>query len=132
MTRQPSLRVVIVDDDEVIRDALHELLEEEGVDVVGIAKDGIEGVAIALELQPDAVVMDMRMPMLDGLAATTQLKQVRPGVRIIVLTAYDDASLRQSATAAGADAYVVKGSASSNLLDSLRPPTPDPSPKETT
>ncbi len=117
-------RVVIVDDDAVIRDALGELLEEEGIDVVGVAKDGREGVALALELQPDVVLMDMRMPVLDGLAATTQLKQVCPHTRVVLLTAYDDASLRQSAFAAGADAYVVKGTSAESLLDSLIPTSP--------
>jgi DNA-binding NarL/FixJ family response regulator len=132
MTHECSLRVVIVDDDAVIRDALHELLVEEGIDVVGIAEDGIEGVSLALELQPDVVVMDMRMPVLDGLAATTQLKHVRPAMRVVVLTAYDDASLRQNAMAAGADAFVVKGTASENLIDSLRPSSPEPFAEVTT
>jgi len=125
------LRVVLVDDDAVIRDALLELLREEGADVVGIANDGIEGVAVALEMEPDVVVIDMRMPGLDGLAATAQLKQNRPAMRVVVLTAYDDASLRKSALAAGADAFVVKGTASSYLLDSLRPNL-EPSPREAT
>ena len=124
MTVGPATqRVLIVDDEAVIRDALRELLRDEGVEVVGAAGDGIEGVDLALEMQPDAVVMDVRMPSLDGLRAIRRLKELLPAIRIVVLTAYDNPSLRTSAAAAGADAYVVKGTPSEALIDALSPPS---------
>jgi len=125
VTGSGRLRVLIVDDEAVIRDALSEFLEEEGVQVVGVAKDGLEGVAVATELLPDVVLMDMRMPVLDGLRATRLLKARCPTMRIVVLTAYDDLALRQSAAAAGADAYLIKGMRSEALMESLVPSSAD-------
>lgn len=126
MTAASMLRVVIVDDEAAIREALHELLLEEGMDVVGIASNGLEGVTLALALHPDVVVMDMRMPVMDGIAATRRIKEEQPAMRVVVMTAYDDSSLRKSAAVAGADAYVVKGTASGTLMASLTALSPDP------
>jgi DNA-binding NarL/FixJ family response regulator len=112
-------RVVLVDDEPMLRDALREFLVEEGVDVVGEAADGREGVNQTLALGPDVVLMDLRMPILDGIDATSAIKEQRPDIHVIVLTAYEDASLQERAKEAGADAYVVKGTSVTTMLDMI-------------
>ena len=102
-------RVVLVDDEGGFRSALRELLQEEGIAVVGEARDGKSGLAEAEALQPDVVLMDLRMPTMDGIEATQRIKQVLPHTQVIILTAYEDASLTRSAEEVGAYAYLVKG-----------------------
>ncbi len=82
----PRIAVVIVDDDESFRGMLRLLLQAEGVDVVGEAADGAEGVARVGELEPEAVIMDLTMPVMDGVAATRAIRLRFPSVRVIGLT----------------------------------------------
>jgi len=117
MSDQPSPRVLVVDDDEGIRDALHDLLTEEGMQIVGVAVDGDAGVQLARETRPDIVLMDLRMPGVDGVEATKLIRDFDPNVQVIILTAYDDPALNQSAEAAGAFAYLIKGSSASLVRD---------------
>ncbi|MEX1047607.1 MAG: response regulator transcription factor [Actinomycetota bacterium] len=117
MSEQPSPRVLIVDDDEGIRDALRDLLAEEGIDVVGQAVDGDAGFEAVQTLSPDIVLMDLRMPGVDGVEATKLIKDFDPDMQVIILTAYDDPALNQSADAAGAFAYLIKGSSASLVRD---------------
>jgi DNA-binding NarL/FixJ family response regulator len=115
----PAPRVLIADDDEGIRQALRDLLGEEGMDVVGEASDGMGAVAAAKELDPDVVLMDLRMPDLGGAEATTMIRTARPNTQVIILSAYDDPALNRSAKEAGAYAYLVKGCSAALVRDVL-------------
>ncbi len=103
-------RVLVVDDDSGMRIALRTLLKEEGIEVVGEARDAHAGLRDATELDPDVVLMDMRMPGMDGITATRRLKRIAPTVQVIILSAYDEEALSQGATEAGAYSYLIKGS----------------------
>jgi DNA-binding NarL/FixJ family response regulator len=112
-------RVLIVDDDSAVRGILATVLTEEGFTVVATAADGAEGIALARSLQPDAVLLDVRMPRLGGLDAARQIRAHDPGVRLIVLSAYDDATLKREADAAGASAFLVKGCPLGDLVEAI-------------
>jgi DNA-binding NarL/FixJ family response regulator len=114
-----SARVVLVDDDAFVRTALAAALSDSGLDVVGQAADGLEGVARSLELSPDAVLLDIRMPRLDGVEAARRIRAGLPAARIVVFSAYDDDQLRRESIRAGADDFVVKGSTLDELVIAL-------------
>ncbi len=115
---QERVRVLIADDRRRSRDGLRALLDMwPGVEVVGEAIDGGEAVRLVEQCQPDAVLMDVRMPRMDGLQATQFIKAKWPEVRVVVLTMY--ASHRAEALAAGADAFLVKGCADEELLAAI-------------
>lgn len=115
-----SFRVLIVDDDDSLRDTLSALLTELGFDVVGSASDGAAGVASAAELRPEVVLMDMRMPGMTGVEAADQIKARDPLVQVVVFTAYDDPGLRDAAESAGVTSFLVKGCRPSIVADVLR------------
>jgi DNA-binding NarL/FixJ family response regulator len=102
-------RVVIVDDHAAMRAALRDALEDEGAMVVGEAGDGLAGVELTARLEPDVVLMDLRLPGISGLEATRQIRQLLPAVQVLILTAYDDPALDREAIAMGAYAFLVKG-----------------------
>jgi DNA-binding NarL/FixJ family response regulator len=110
-------RVLLVDDDGGIREALRNLLEDEGMDIVGEAGDGSEGVTRAKELQPDVVLMDMRMPGMGGIEATRLIKDALPTTQVVILSVYDDQVLLQDASQAGAYAYLVKGCSAQTIRE---------------
>jgi YesN/AraC family two-component response regulator len=112
------IRVLIVDDRSRSRDGLRALLEMWlRVEVVGEAVDGHEAVRLVEECQPDVVLMDARMPVMDGLEATRHIKDQWPEVKVIVLTMY--ARYQAEALAAGADAFLVKGCPDEELLEAI-------------
>ena len=113
-------RVLIVDDEPLIRETLAELLRDEGFTVLGQAEDGEEAVRAAEELAPDLVLMDVRMPHLNGIEATRRILAERPGTIVVALSAYDDPALAAAARAAGASDYVAKGTPSGELIRRLR------------
>lgn len=113
-------RVLIVDDDRDIRRMLHELLDDCGLEIVGHACDGLEGVELAGCLLPDIVVMDQCMPRLGGIEATQRLTASMPSVRVVLFTAFDDPGLSLRATEAGAFATVIKGEHPSRLMQAVR------------
>lgn len=113
------LRVLVVDDDETFRRMLVAVLDDEGFDVLGAATDGLEGVALARSLRPDAIMLDVRMPGLDGLAAGRQIRDADRTVRIVFLSAYDDPTLQREADALGATDFLVKGCRLSELVNAL-------------
>ena len=102
--------VVLVDDHPVFRKGLRTLLEELDVEVVGEAADGEEGVAVALRVRPDLVLMDVQMPRLDGVEATRRLLQDWPEAKVLVLTMVADDTAVFAAIQAGALGYLLKGS----------------------
>lgn len=111
-----AMRVLVVDDDDAVRTVLADLLQEEGFEVVGRAIDGIEGVSLALSLTPDGVLLDVRMPRMGGIEAARAILAQLPNVRIVMLSAYNDASLQAEAKEAGVSAFLVKGCALDELV----------------
>jgi CheY-like chemotaxis protein len=101
-------RVLLVDDDEDNLATLSEALELEGIEVVGTATSGEAGVALVADLRPDVVLMDLRMPGMDGFAATAAVRAAHRDTQVVILTAYEEL-LTNSAEDVGAFAYLVKG-----------------------
>src|SRR5687768_7808044 len=102
-------RVLLVEDDRDVREALRELLEDTNIEVVGEAGDGSQGLEMARQWTPDVVLMDLRMPVMGGLETSQRLKEEMPLVQVVILTAYEDPALKEDATNAGVYAYLVKG-----------------------
>lgn len=114
------LRVLVVDDVHEVRHDLALLLQLTGeFQVIGEAANGLEAIRQAEAQHPDLVLMDLGMPILDGYAATRQIKAASPGCRVIVLTVHDGEAERQKAAHAGADGFVVKGAALETLMRTL-------------
>jgi two-component system, response regulator PdtaR len=114
-----TLRVLIVDDEAIVRGMLSEVLDDAGFEIVGEAADGIEGVALAGSSRPDAILLDVRMPNLDGLAAGRKIRETDDSVRLVFFSAYDDPALKQEAHAVGASTFLVKGCPLSDIVDAL-------------
>lgn len=115
------IRVLVVDDHPVVRAGLTGLLDgEEDLEVVGEAGDGEAGVARAVELRPDVVLMDLRMPGLDGAAATARLLTTEPQVRVVVLTTYETDADILRAVEAGASGYLLKDTPREELVAGIR------------
>jgi DNA-binding NarL/FixJ family response regulator len=116
-------RVLVVDDASSIRSEIRHLLEDAGLTVVGEGSHGAEGVMLARELRPDVVVMDVRMPILDGIAATGYITRELPDTRVIVFSAFDDQELAQAARAAGASRFLTKGASPAAIAAAVREAT---------
>ena len=118
MEVETSRRVLVVDDAEDLRVLLRLRMESrDGLQVVGEAADGVAAVEMASELQPDLVMLDLAMPRMDGLEALPLIRAAVPGVRVIVLSGFNQSTLAERAIEAGADHYVVKGGSMRELLD---------------
>ncbi len=111
-------RVVVAEDEAIIRLDIVEMLTEAGYDVVGQAGDGEQAVALAEEHKPDLVVMDIKMPVLDGISAAERIAKARIAP-VVLLTAFSQAELVERARDAGAMAYVVKPFTSADLLPAV-------------
>ena len=121
MTRSPVIRVLVVDDHPVVRAGLVALFDSApDLEVVGTASDGLEAVASALQTQPDVVLMDLRMPGLDGDAATARILAEAPGTRVVILTTYESDDAILSAIEAGASGYLLKAAPAEELLAGVR------------
>ena len=114
----PAVRVVIAEDEALIRLDLAEMLAEEGYDVVAQASDGEEAVARVSELRPDVVLMDIKMPRLDGIEAATRISEQRLAP-VVLLTAFSQRELVERAREAGAMAYLVKPFQKSDLAPAI-------------
>jgi len=115
------IRVLVVDDHAVIRDGIAAILEpHDDLLVVGEAEDGDSAVRLAVELRPDVVLMDLRMPGVDGTEATTRITALSPAPRVLVLTTYDSDGDITRAMAAGAIGYVLKDIRRGALLEAIR------------
>jgi DNA-binding NarL/FixJ family response regulator len=114
-----SPRVLVVDDHRTFAELLSGALVAAGMDAVGIAFSAAQGVAMAQELQPDIVVMDIQMPRQDGLSATRQIREVAPDAVVAVVTAHHDPQWVVRAAQAGASAFIPKDGSLSEMIDVL-------------
>jgi PAS domain S-box-containing protein len=115
------LRVLLADDHEIVREGLISLLSEERtIEVVGEAANGREAINLAGELQPDVVIMDVSMPLINGDEATRQIKQLLPNARVVALSMFEDSETIERMHAAGAEAYILKTAPSEDLLAAIR------------
>lgn len=117
VSRQPVKmpRVLLVDDSPTMRRVLRGLLEDAGIPVVGEAADGAEGVELTAALRPDVVLMDWRMPRLDGVQATARIRRQLPEVQVVMFTSLEGAGIGAAARDAGASAFVTKGASPAQL-----------------
>ena len=115
-----SPRLLLVDDHKLLRQGLRRAVEEAGFEVVGEAGDGEEAVRLAIELQPDLVLMDVTMPVLDGIEATRRLRQSAPEARVVILTMHGEEETIDRALRAGAVAYLLKDCSTDQVADTLR------------
>lgn len=114
------MRVLLADDHQILRDGIRRGLESAGEDVVGEADNGEEALELVREHVPDVVLMDLSMPVLDGVSATRRITDEFPDVRVVVLTMHDDTQRTRAALEAGAIGYLTKGTSFAEVLDTLR------------
>jgi DNA-binding NarL/FixJ family response regulator len=115
-----KVRVLIVDDIAQVRQGLRTVLTlAEEIEVIGEAVDGRDAIQQVEELQPDVVLMDLEMPVMDGYAATTQVKSRCPSCRIIALSVHSYPEARQRAAQAGVDAFIEKGAPVNKILQAI-------------
>ncbi len=124
-------RVLVVDDNAAMRRVLRGLLEDVGMHVVGEGSDGLEGVAQAELLRPNVVLMDWRMPRLNGLEATAQIRRRLPEVQVVLFSAAESDGMARIAGHAGASAFVAKGASAQQVCAAVvaawsRPTAPQP------
>jgi DNA-binding NarL/FixJ family response regulator len=115
-----GIRVLIADDDRRFRDSLRDLIDRQPeLSVVGSAADGLEAIELAEELDPDAVVLDLHMPLLDGVAAAARLRRDHPNVCLIALTGDDAPALHAAVREAGADEVLLKNQLVGVLIERI-------------
>ncbi|GID78804.1 DNA-binding response regulator [Paractinoplanes deccanensis] len=121
MTGAESVRVLVVDDQALVREGIASLLGiEPGIAVVGTAEDGREAVEAALRTEPDVVLMDVRMPVLDGVRAAELIRERLPSCRVLMLTTFDDEEYVLSALRAGTSGYLLKNLPARELAQAVR------------
>ena len=120
MTGEAPLRILVVDDQELVRAGFRMILERGGLEVVGEASDGASAVALAKRLVPDVVLMDIRMPVLDGIEATRQVVAAQPEVRVVVLTTFDLDEYVLQAVRAGASGFLLKDIPPADLVHAVQ------------
>lgn len=114
------IRVLVADDHTILRDGIRSLLDEDpNIVVVGEAENGQAAVKMACQLEPDVVLMDIAMPILNGLEATRQIKRDLPRVKVLILSMYDDDAYIQQALTYGAMGYILKDASASELLSAI-------------
>ena len=115
------IRLLIVDDHPVVRDGLSGMFSgDDGFEVIGEAANGVQAVTLACALEPDVILMDLRMPEMDGVAAIAELARRKVAARVLVLTTYDTDSDVVRAVEAGATGYLLKDSPRGDLLRAVR------------
>lgn len=120
-SKEAYIRIVLVDDQSIIRDGLKMILElEPDLKVVGMATNGVEAIELAQTLHPDVMLMDIRMPVMDGVAATVQICEHHKDVKIIILTTFSDDAYIFDALVAGAKGYLLKDVQSDELANAIR------------
>lgn len=115
-----DIRVLIVDDMERVRQDLRTFLTlTGGIEIVGEASNGLDAIQLVRMLEPQVVLMDLEMPLMDGCAATHQIKAFQPSCRVIALTIHAEETERQKALDAGVDVFVIKGASMETLLKAI-------------
>jgi DNA-binding NarL/FixJ family response regulator len=118
---EPDLRLIVADDQTAVREGLATLLSlVPGIEVVAVARDGREALALALHHDPDVVLMDLRMPVMDGVEATRRIRAQRPEVEVVVLTTHSDDASILDALGAGARGFLTKDAGRSEIAIALR------------
>ena len=115
-----TIRLLLADDHRMLREGLRRTLEEEGLEVVGEAADGEEALRLAAKLRPDVVLMDVTMPVLDGVEATRQLHEHLPEIPVVILTMHADREVLARAIRAGAAGYLVKDCSTDEVVRTVR------------
>lgn len=114
------MRVLVVDDHRLLSEGISNLLAAHGIEVLGVASDGLEAITLMQELNPDVILMDIRMPRCDGLSATRQIKALRPEIKILMLTtSAEDQDLFESVKS-GATGYLLKSISGNAFIEALR------------
>jgi len=114
------MRVLVVDDHLLMSEAVSNLLTAHGIEVLGVASDGLEAITLMQELNPEVILMDIRMPRCDGLSATRQIKALRPEIKILMLTtSAEDQDLFESIKS-GASGYLLKSISGNAFIEALR------------
>ncbi|OGO34845.1 MAG: hypothetical protein A2W35_19735 [Chloroflexi bacterium RBG_16_57_11] len=119
ISASPRLRVLLVDDHRLVIEGISNLLKVHGIEVVGIANDGLEAVAMAQQLSPDLILMDIRMPRCDGLSATRMIKAAQPEIRIAMLTTSTEDQDLFEAVKSGACGYLLKSMSGDAFIEAL-------------
>lgn len=115
------LRLLICDDQEVVREGLHKILDSDPeIEVVGMAQDGNEAVEMAASCQPDLILMDLKMPVMNGVQATRLIQKKHPQVKILVLTTYDDDEWLFDSIRSGAAGYLLKDTPRADLIKAIK------------
>jgi two-component system, NarL family, response regulator DegU len=120
MSAEIAPRLLLVDDHTLLRQGLRRAVEEAGFDVVGEAADGQEALHLAVTLRPDLVLMDVTMPVLDGIEATRRLRHSVPEARVVILTMHGEEETVDQALRAGAVAYLLKDCSTDQVAETLR------------
>lgn len=116
-----KIRILIADDHTLLRNGIRALLEDEqDITIVGEAEDGREAVRLAGQLKPNVILMDIAMPLLNGLEATRQIKREHPEISVLVLTMYDHEEYYRQMLEVGASGYIIKRAAASELVAAIR------------
>ncbi len=116
-----KIRVLLADDHTILRNGLCAFLEKEiDIEIVGDAEDGRAAVSMACQLKPDVIVMDIAMPLLNGVEATRQIKRQCPKVRVLILSQHDNEEYIRQALDAGAMGYILKDAAADELIGAIR------------
>ncbi len=116
-----TIRILLVDDHDIVRTGLKTFLDtQKGLQVVSEASTGEEAITMAAQTQPDVVIMDITMPEMDGLVATSKLKEIDPDINVLALTVHEDKQYLFQMMSAGASGYLTKQSAAEELVEAIR------------
>lgn len=116
----PKIKVLLVEDHTIVRKGIKELLDnQEGIEIIGEAVDGREAIEKVKQIVPDVIVIDIKMPNLNGIEATRQIKKINPEIKVLALSAHDNEEYIRQMFQAGASGYLLKDSAVSDLVSAI-------------